>query len=355
MRQKIIYAIVVAVTIYTGAIYIDTQIRFLILFELLLPCVSMLILMIERRNIKVKLEKKQVVCLRGETAKEELVIENRTIFPLSAAEVIGEYEDRRTSLTSKSNHCCKLGTKGTIRLPLLYETSHCGIYWFRLKRVRCYDCLGIFTLGKRRTDQVRICVLPRIRGLDLAESELLFDAIFNDTNDQNGDNMEQYQIRTYQPGDPMHKVHWKLSAKSEELQIREFEPENQLLPDLILDFYYQEGTEQEKEQWDAFLEATAALLSYLYRTQNVIKMIWYDVLGHQNSFSIKEEQDIYEGLQRLLELSNSNMRKSSFKEEYPEQISGKKMVLDMDTNLYWRGRRVLCLSETMEAAMEAGY
>jgi uncharacterized protein (DUF58 family) len=124
----------------------------------------------------------------------------------------------------------------TVALPL--SGAHRGIFRVGLLRLRCRDVFGLvpaafLSLSPERLQQM-LTVLPRPYAFDplqdlsslLQENQLQkawkpgseLDAIAN--------------IRQQQPGDALKRAHWKLSARLDELMIREFE--NPLQQDVLV-------------------------------------------------------------------------------------------------------------------------
>ena len=63
------------------------------------------------------------------------------------------------------------------------------------------------------------------RNIELPQINLSDSGVANDDEVQytKGDDVSQIsQIRNYIPGDKLQNIHWKLSAKNEELQVKEF-------------------------------------------------------------------------------------------------------------------------------------
>lgn len=103
-----------------------------------------------------------------------------------------------------------------------------GSYEIRLKKVRIYDMTGLFCLDWRRAvrgERTVLAVLPKIylTEIQLSESVRNFagDAEVYDSLRSGGDASEPLKLRPFQNGDQQRSIHWKLSAKADELLVRE--------------------------------------------------------------------------------------------------------------------------------------
>lgn len=105
-------------------------------------------------------------------------------------------------------------------------TMHCaGGYEYRLRRVRVYDWTGWFSLTKRVNRSATTQLLPRVHELPIrlsgAVRGFFGEAEVYDDLRGGTDQSQVFQIRAYVPGDRLQNIHWKLSAKSDELMVRE--------------------------------------------------------------------------------------------------------------------------------------
>ena len=103
--------------------------------------------------------------------------------------------------------------------------SEAGSYEFRLEALLFYDKLGIFHLKKVCKGAVYICVFPEIREIPVSIGERVRnfygDSDVYDELRPGYDPGEIFGVREFHDGDRLSSVLWKLSAKTEELMVRE--------------------------------------------------------------------------------------------------------------------------------------
>lgn len=100
-----------------------------------------------------------------------------------------------------------------------------GRYELRLKRVRIYDVTGL-TYGDVWTKGIsRIQVMPEMFQVPVLRTDatrnFYGDAEAFDDRVPGYDHSEIFQVREYQRGDRLQHVHWKLTAKHDELVVKE--------------------------------------------------------------------------------------------------------------------------------------
>ena len=98
-------------------------------------------------------------------------------------------------------------------------TTHCGGFRMTAEKVRIYDYLGLFSMPVRKKEGKTILVYPHPTPLSLPEDLRRQSSLR--WKPKHGGFAENQELRLYRPGDPMNQVHWKLSAKTGSLILRE--------------------------------------------------------------------------------------------------------------------------------------
>ncbi|MGM9589591.1 MAG: DUF58 domain-containing protein [Faecousia sp.] len=110
------------------------------------------------------------------------------------------------------------------------STDHCGGIAVTLESLRVYDYLGLFSFPLRCRDRKTILVRPRPVKMD-PDRELQRHIAHGWRPKSGGGYAENHELRLYRPGDSLNQIHWKLSAKTGNLILREaMEPQ----PGLVL-------------------------------------------------------------------------------------------------------------------------
>lgn len=112
------------------------------------------------------------------------------------------------------------GERRTMKANASLPTDHCGKLQIQLHRPGVCDYLGLFRRKLRRTDTQTVYVLPRPVSMKIPP-DLNKHLQPRWRPKQGGGFAENYEIRQFHPGDNLNKIHWKLSAKVDELMLRE--------------------------------------------------------------------------------------------------------------------------------------
>lgn len=109
------------------------------------------------------------------------------------------------------------------------STTHCGGITVTLEKAKVCDYLGLFSLPVRCPDRKTILIRPLPVPMDLEKNPLRHIAKHWRPK-SGGGYAENHELRLYRPGDSLNQVHWKLSAKTGNLILREaMEPQQGLV------------------------------------------------------------------------------------------------------------------------------
>jgi len=112
--------------------------------------------------------------------------------------------------------------------------EHCGCILVQPEKVFVYDALGLFRFRVRNLEAGRITVRPRPVSMGkLPELERFLARSWRPK--PGGGYSELHEMRLYRPGDSLNQIHWKLTAKTGKLTIREPQEPNLGLVLLTLD------------------------------------------------------------------------------------------------------------------------
>lgn len=148
-----------------------------------------------------------------------------------------------------------LPPKGQFRRDFLLESAHCGRIYAELKQVRLLDCFGLLPLPLSLKAGARLTVLPELFSCQVSLSPTPALAEDSSVSCRGDDPTEIFQLREYQQGDDVRRIHWKLSSKLDKLILRE----SSQTVDRSLLVYWDKRFPCTPAQMDAMAEITASV------------------------------------------------------------------------------------------------
>ena len=155
---------------------------------------------------------------------------------------------------------------------------YAGPLYIELRQILTWDYLFLFPAKRRKREQMLLAVLPpprevRIHPRSLSEmsggqaretAPVPLDGISPEVRD----------LREYRPGDSARAIHWKLSARTDQLWSRDYEDEREERFTLFLNL--SDTARMRPEHWDMFYETLSAILLGLLRHRHAVRVFWRD-------------------------------------------------------------------------------
>lgn len=232
MIRYVFSVLLMGVLFYTAALYESTAIALLGYGQALLMLLSFGYLLYEKKSLKITLDmpvamadQGQPVLIRARARQRYRGCYGRVQVQVAVSRE-GERSRSLRWLQAESSPA-PAGRQQERILSGLMTAAQAGCYEICLRRVRIYDMTGLFCIDSRkavRNEKVSLVVLPTIYPVSIRISEAVRnfagDAEVYDSLRSGSDTSEPLKLRPFQDGDKLRNIHWKLSAKTDELLVR---------------------------------------------------------------------------------------------------------------------------------------
>lgn len=313
MKRLILYAAAVGLTVYMAILYQSQILAALTAVEILVPVPLMLAAAAGSRLLDIKLSAPVAAAERNTPVKVMLTVKNRSIFPVA----FGEAEITCSNLFRKGEASRKIlfqvSAGSSSQILCEWNSSHCGSLLFEVKAVKVYDFVHLTAFRRRTAASVKTAVLPVPYEVELPpenRNAVPEDGDQFDRFHSGDDPSEVFDIREYRPGDKMSRIHWKITAKEEELMVKEYSLPLSGEGVLFLDLYRPEADGTWTDA-DSYLDLLFSICLAFLEEERGCLAVWKEKGGEElRSLSIREEASVYELLGSLFETC-------PYKTEYP--------------------------------------
>ena len=270
----------------------------LLILAVLVPAVSVICFFIGCGKFSAGLSFHTYFSNRGDNVRLTFSVKNDSFYPqvhvklrfrLHHIFLDNEYEQELSMLVFP---------KSTKKQVLNMTLQYCGVYRAELIG---YETSCLFNLAgvSRPLDAVsEIVVMPSVIELNSAVNavnrQISEDEDISDEIGKGDDRSEIYDIREYKPGDELTTIHWKLSAKTEELMVKEFSEQYGEQFTVFLELNY-ENTAQMNGYYDLLYTVVGFFLSQKLR----FSVSFPDAEGNLEKIPIENEEQIIQLLLRL--------------------------------------------------------
>lgn len=225
-NRQIIYGCVLC-GVFAANIVFTEYLPFLLLCILvLLPVVMFVYTLILRNNLAITIKEKREMAIRGGVDEYCVQIENKTIVPVSAIKLQVAYQYDHYHVPSVFEHTVSVNSMEQKELRGKIRLEHTGMLTIHLSHSYLYDPLRLFCVPLKQKAEQKIMVMPVLEEPDYYSIYTTYDNLLESSEYSaqrpGEDASEIFDVREYQQGDSLNRIHWKLSAKEDTLVVKEF-------------------------------------------------------------------------------------------------------------------------------------
>lgn len=264
----------------------------LFLFATILPFFNLAYVFAARRAVEIELYSSVQEAAKGDPVGYRIRVCNSSLLPLPFLEAdilvpnAGSVrcQIRRLYLSAAPRSAYEVS--GTVRF------SYRGEYDLGVSDIYLYDFFRMFRLRAVLNRLQPVYVLPRRTSLEQLAGSAVSDVNTESQRNARGiDRAEMSDIRDYRMGDHMKTIHWKLSSKTEELQVKEYAMNTGKTAYLFLDMaaHYPApdadglyADDVNEYCADGVVEIALAAAADELKAGNSCRVIWYDSRRHGN-------------------------------------------------------------------------
>lgn len=295
-------------TLYFALIYESTAVMLVFYAEAVFFLFSLVWLLFRKFTVRGHLEVPVGISEPGKDTLVKLVIRNKSRIPVQRIKALIVVEDGVGGRKKCAWHKVAKASGGETGFMRNISFSESGNYTLRLKKLRIYEGTGLLytTVTFRKRNAVRVQVIPVLRDvpvhLTAATRNFYGEADVYDDHLPGHDTSEVFQIREYQKGDRLQNVHWKLTAKQDEMMVKEHS-----LPKscpVVLFLAYHPGKKRKKQRrLVPFLEVAASISFSVMAAGCPHYVAWFDSAEQDvKRLRVEDEESLFYFMGILMQL-----------------------------------------------------
>ncbi|MCL2087338.1 MAG: DUF58 domain-containing protein [Oscillospiraceae bacterium] len=276
-EYRIFYFILCFISFVTVFAYQGGLTLVIFITMLLLPLVSFLFLLLSCSMVRVQVKCDENVLRKREYGTLKIEVSNKFLFPVHDLRLYGLFIDVGELKPEKKALLLEVRALGNISFDLPFCFRYRGQYRVGADFFELRDLLGLWTL-KRQVDKVfDVIVIPRDLNV-LENKEVNEDDTSTASRAMGGFNNSVFSsLREYKSGDTLKQIHWKLSAKQDELISKELEQPLNHSAVVFADFNVGYRDEQTfLSITDAIIETMLSINKLIITENNSVKNFWQD-------------------------------------------------------------------------------
>lgn len=355
IKRSLIYGLVTLITLCMFFLFTEKVIGIVLLMECMYYIMAIVYVRIVSRFIQVTLDKGLYSTEKNSEIPILIQVKNKSKWLSVRCGFKINVVNNFTGEVKKEiiNHTVTRGVKETFSESFL--SSDCGEISVYLVEYYVYDWIGCLYLKKKTNDVKKIEILPEthllMTEIQRTTREFIADSEVYSDSEKGDDLSEIYQVREYVEGDPIHDIHWKLSAKTDNLLIKEHGKPLGCVVLIWIDLFRNNtvkplrGRKHGRKNLPVNAIEMAASVSLSLIEQKCVHMVaWYEEKNDRIIRKrVENEENIYELLNRLLYLESYHDRKRAdmqFDERFDRNDFSSMVEIKSDGRLIVNGNEI---------------
>ncbi len=315
MKNLPLYLLGMLLCIYIMVMYTEPAFFIVVLVMAVILILDLLLAIYLRSSLEISGEMSGNFIHHSEVIPITIHIHNKSFLPVSHLRIRISYSNKMGGISRKQWICTYADARAHARVTVNLASECCGVLRIHMEKFRAAGPFKLFAFSVKVGHTLEIPVFPYIFPVNFEISTKIRDFIGeSDTysKSKSGDDpSEVFDVRSFRQGDRISRIHWKLTARADEIMVKEFSRPVGYPVVLFFNFSQpsREGLSkaqvrrQEAEILRAMtdvIEAGLSMSAGLARAQCWHYIAWCREDMTIERHAIESEEDVYEHMGRLL-------------------------------------------------------
>jgi uncharacterized protein (DUF58 family) len=240
---------------------------------LLFPILSFFLALVSKRRFVVKDRLTANFIAKGQEVSYIITVKNDYFWPCTLVKIQFEGDEAGLVFTEKEKFF-SISSYGRRDLEFIISGKYRGSYEIGIKEIIIYDFLGLFKFKQKHDLRSILTITPRITPIiGIPLESVSQDEIISKNHMQGEDYSVISELRKYQPTDGYKKVHWKASAKRNELISKNYQEAERCVATFYVNNIMRESSKEEDLALeDKMMEGVVSVMYYCYRLGHPISL-----------------------------------------------------------------------------------
>lgn len=250
----------------------------ILIVAILMPIISLIVFISTQGKVTVEIPDEVVTIRKKDQLKGRITLTNASMVPFTHIRLVGLLPNVKGDNISRQRIVMSISPRKRININTEMVFDYRGEYTMNIDYIDLYDLFGIFHSRRKVSKEINIKVVPRVFDINtLPESSIDSDTNPNPVLLTSEDKDELSSIREYRDGDLLRSVHWKLSAKKDDLIVKVLEGQRSTETAIILDLNsYYDDLNSNMNATDTVIESALTICNNLLTQGQNCLTIWYD-------------------------------------------------------------------------------
>lgn len=306
--MKIFFAALIIICAVFYVMYLWDFALVLLIVVISIPIVMFILTFITKKLISVEFSARDSTASKRENFPVQIKLINRSFIPVGKAEAHIEYYNVFNNEINAFDLHMPIQARNSQSVSFQLSSRYCGIVNISCSHIYIYDPLKIFRFKVCRNIRTEVAVMPEgheIGGV-VSYSDRINEesSLFSDYK-PGDDPSEVFDLRGYNPGDKLNRIHWKLSSKKDEFIVKDYSLPVDTPCTLFLDLKnYNDGEPKfTLPVYDTLVETLVSVSQFMLENERIHSVVFFNAKADGFVERTVADSDDLAGLVREIILS----------------------------------------------------
>lgn len=308
---KILFLLLIIICSFFYILYVPDFALVLLVVFIALPVIMFVTALILKHSIKAELTVKDTTVPKNQPFPVQLCITNKSFIPVGKAEAHIEYYNVFSNQISSFYLDIPIQPRNTQRVTFQLTSKFCGVIKIRTVNIKICDPMRLFRFRTGKNIRTETAIMPEIHEISgvVTTTDRINEesSVFSEIN-PGDDPSEIFDLREYNPGDRLNRIHWKLSSKNDGFIVKEYSLPVDVPSAIFLNLKCYEDSEFTLPVFDTIIETFLSVSQLMLDNERSHSVIFYS--GRQKQFVekyIASADDLAETVRDIISSFNDNL------------------------------------------------
>ena len=237
IKNRVIYILATLVCLGFSMAYTGKVSQILLFMMLLYPVLAFILAVVQLLLVSADFRAERITVPKDISFDLFIKVRNRFIFPAVPMELLCDIPDADVGLFTEKRLFVSLPPFGNAEISARCRHGFRGHFYSAIKRIYVVDPLRIIRVSKKFERQLSMIFMPRRLNMEDIIFRAAVEQSFAKKQLRSTDKEDFSHVREYRDGDVLQLVHWKLTAKQDELMIKQFDSIADLRAAILCDYH----------------------------------------------------------------------------------------------------------------------
>lgn len=301
---KIVFLLMIIICIMFYILYLWDFALVLLVVIAALPVVMFIMALILKHTVKAELVIKEQTVPKKHHFPVQLCVTNKSFIPIGKAEARIDYYNIFSNQITTFYLDMPVQARNTQKVTFQLSSKFCGIVNIRTEYINIYDPMRLFRFRTAKKVGASVSIMPEIH--EIGGTVNFSDRINEESNvfsefKPGDDPSEIFDLREYNAGDKLNRIHWKLSSKRDNLIVKEYSLPVDVPSMIFINLKCYEDSDYTLPVFDTLIETLFAVSQFFIENERIHKIVFYSAKSKEfTERIIASPEDIAETAKELV-------------------------------------------------------